>query len=77
MALHTGGTLRSELPYNAKHMRIACGGHLCETIGRHDQSHKWTPRAMSRGAFCYAGCLHVALAVVVHVYLECHRTRLD
>jgi hypothetical protein len=55
--------------HNAKHMRIACGGHLCETIGRHDQSHKWTPRAMSRGAFCYAGFLHAALAVVVHVCL--------
>ena len=69
--------LRSLFCPNAKHMRIACGGHLCVIIGRYDQSHKLTPRAMSRGAFCYVGCLHDAFAVVVHVYLECHRTRLD
>ena len=38
---------------NARHMRIACVGRLCVTMGACDHTHKRTTRAMSRAADCY------------------------
>ena len=46
--------LKVDLWPNARHMRIACVGRLCVTMGACDHTHKRTTRAMSRAADCYA-----------------------